>query len=152
MNAIIHRDQFKNIPSGENFWLIQKNGDLYSYVFASEAAKWTADFRNKGIGVVSKCPNGDYLASIQINNKFHHRFIYKWGKTQLEAREKAFSEFKEEKEFADAMEVPEKELEYRRGLFNKDSNFHNSDDHRVWSAGQANLNRIKELEKIVSGQ
>lgn len=147
---MIHRDQFKSIPANQGFWLIQKNGDLHAYVFTNEAAKWTADFRNKGIGVVFKCPNGDYMASIQINNKFRHRFIYQWGKTQFEATDKAFAEYAKERDFEEAMKSPEKELEYRRKLLEKDPYFHNSDDHSVWAAGQANLNRIKELEKTLS--
>lgn len=146
---MIHRDQFKSIPANQGFWLIQKNGDLHAYVFTNEATKWTADFRNKGIGVVSKCPNGDYMASIQINNKFRHRFIYQWGKTQFEATDKAFGEYVKERDFEEAMKSPEKELEYRRELLEKDLYFHNSDDHGAWAAGQANLNRIREIEELL---
>lgn len=143
----IHRDQYKNVKIGEEFWLIRKDGSLRTVSFKDSSSYWAFSPRGMGIGTVVKTPKGEFLATIQVCNKWKRRFVMKWGKTSEEAAARAFEENEQERTFAEAMEDPAKELEYREGIYARDPHFAMSDDHSVWASGQFNLSRIKELKK-----
>lgn len=112
---------------------------------------YSCNWSEKGIGVISKSPKGEWGGEISWHG-FRRRNIYDGGQGRSleEVAANLYAKYLEEVKFNEEMKDPAKELEYLKSVH--DTYFEYSDDHRVWAAGRASLNRIQELEKIVSSQ
>lgn len=108
-----------------------------------------ADLTNK-IGYVCEIPKGgeySFHISLPGNDSLAAREQQGWAKTEEKAIEKARATLEERQDLIKSLEDPATALDFELKYF--DVYYSYSDDHRVWSSGNAAQKRIQTLcEKL----
>lgn len=138
---MINRDQYKRVPEGQKFYWISRKGDMVPVVMTNP---YSIEVPANMVGTIVRAPNGNWVSSIQVHNKWKHRFIWRSGRTAMDAKCAAWGEWIKEKEFESKMNNPRFELEYLKNTLDEYGEM--SDDFRIAGATMAKRKRIKELE------